>query len=95
MNRQSNLYYIDFIVCIFLSLQQSFTSNWPKTLWMAVDQKGVHLLEFRTRNVLNSFEYDSILDYTPSLNHMLLITGTDKKQSKIIVNTNQVSPSLD
>lgn len=57
---------------------------------MAVDQRGVHLLEFRTRNVLNSFEYDSILDYTPSLNHMLLITGTDKKQSKIIVNTNQV-----
>jgi len=54
-----------------------------------VDQRGVHLLEFRTRNVLNSFEYDSILDYTPSLNHMLLITGTDKKQSKIIVNTNQ------
>ena len=59
---------------------------------MAVDQKGVHLLEFRTRNVLNSFEYDSILDYTPSLNHMLLIAGTDKKQSKIIVNTNQVNP---
>ena len=58
---------------------------------MAVDQRGVHLLEFRTRNVLNSFEYDSILDYTPSLNHMLLITGTDKKQSKIIVNTNQVN----
>ena len=57
---------------------------------MAVDQRGVHLLEFRTRNVLNSFEYDSILDYTPSLNHMLLTTGTDKKQSKIIVNTNQV-----
>ena len=24
-----------------------------------------------------------------SLNHMLMITGTDKKQSKIIVNTNQ------
>ena len=74
----------------FYNFQQSFTSNWPKTLWMAVDQRGVHLLEFRTRNVLNSFEYDSILDYTPSLNHMLLITGTDKKQSKIIVNTNQV-----
>ena len=74
----------------FYNFQQSFTSNWPKTLWMAVDQRGVHLLEFRTRNVLNSFEYDSILDYTPSLNHMLLITGTDKKQRKIIVNTNQV-----
>merc|ERR1712223_1902003 len=68
---------------------QSFTSNWPKTMWFAVDQRGVHLLEFRTRNVLTSYEYDSILDYTPSLNHMLLITGSDKKQSKIIVTTNQ------
>jgi hypothetical protein len=58
---------------------QSFTSNWPKTMWFAVDQRGVHLLEFRSRNVLTSYEYDSILDYTPSLNHMLLITGSDKK----------------
>ena len=74
----------------FLSFQQSFTSNWPKTMWFAVDQRGVHLLEFRTKNVLTSYEYDSILDYTPSLNHMLLITGSDKKQSKIIVTTNQV-----
>ena len=60
-------------------------------MWFAVDQRGVHLLEFRTRNVLTSYEYDSILDYTPSLNHMLLITGSDKKQSKIIVTTNQVN----
>ena len=75
----------------YILFQQSFTSNWPKTMWFAVDQRGVHLLEFRTRNVLTSYEYDSILDYTPSLNHMLLITGSDKKQSKIIVTTNQVN----
>ncbi len=50
----------------------------------------MHLLENRTRNVLTSFDYDAVLDYTPSLNHMLLITGSDRKQSKIIVNTNQV-----
>ena len=93
---QSKILFVNPIIFVkriynyFYNFQQSFTSNWPKTLWMAVDQRGVHLLEFRTRNVLNSFEYDSILDYTPSLNHMLLITGTDKKQSKIIVNTNQV-----
>ena len=77
-----------------LLFQQSFTSNWPKTLWLAIDQRGVHLIEFRTRNVLTSFEYEGILDYTPSLNHMLLITGSDKKQSKIIVNTNQVQNEL-
>ena len=55
-----------------------------------MDQRGVHLLEARTRNVLTTYEYESLMDYTPSLNHMLIITGTDKKQSKIIVNTNQV-----
>ena len=71
-------------------LQQTFTSNWPKNLWLAVDQRGVHLLEARTRNVLTTYEYEGLIDYTPSLNHMLIITGTDKKQSKIIVNTNQV-----
>ena len=61
---------------------------------MAVDQRGVHLLEAKTRNVLTTYEYESIMDYTPSLNHMLVITGTDKKQSKIIVNTNQVGDLL-
>ena len=71
-------------------MQQTFTSNWPKNLWLAVDQRGVHLLEARTRNVLTTYEYEGLIDYTPSLNHMLIITGTDKKQSKIIVNTNQV-----
>ena len=54
-----------------------------------MDQRGVHLLEARTRNVLTTYEYEFILDYTPSISHMLLITGNDKKQSKIIVNTNQ------
>ena len=56
-----------------------------------MDQRGVHLLEARSRNVLTTYEYESLVDFTPSLNHMLIITGTDKKQSKIIVNTNQVS----
>ena len=55
-----------------------------------MDQRGVHLLEARTRNVLTTYEYEGLIDYTPSINHMLIITGTDKKQSKIIVNTNQV-----
>ena len=36
---------------------------------------------FSTKKIVNFF--------SSSLNHMLMITGTDKKQSKIIVNTNQ------
>ena len=39
---------------------------------------------------MTTYEYEGLIDFTPSINHMLIITGTDKKQSKIIVNTNQV-----
>jgi hypothetical protein len=45
---------------------------------------------FLCRNVLTTYEYESIIDHTPSISHMLLITGTDKKQSKVILSTNQV-----
>lgn len=72
-------------------VMQSFTSNWPRVLWLAVDQKGVHLLEHRSRNTLCTYDYPSILSYSPNMNCLMIITGTDKKQSKVIITTAQVS----
>ncbi|XP_015788511.1 myosin-VIIa-like isoform X2 [Tetranychus urticae] len=57
---------------------QTYTSSWPRSLWLAIDQTGMHLLELKTRNVLASCDYLHMVDYTPS-NNSLMIVAMGKK----------------
>ncbi|XP_070135600.1 unconventional myosin-VIIa isoform X2 [Drosophila bipectinata] len=70
-------------------VMQSFTSNWPRMLWLAIDQKGIHLLEHRSRNILCTHDFESIISFSPNLNSLMIFTGTEKKQSKVILSTSQ------
>lgn len=80
--------------------QQSFTSNWPRNLWLALDNTGLHLLPQRTRHTLCTFEYSNIKSYSPSPTCFMLVTrganssisGSGMMQgnsNKIVLSTNQ------
>ncbi|XP_074603106.1 unconventional myosin 81F isoform X3 [Brevipalpus obovatus] len=52
---------------------QTYTSSWPRNVWLAIDQTGMHILELKTRNVLTSCDYRTMVDYTPSTNSLMIV----------------------
>ncbi|ODM96275.1 Unconventional myosin-X [Orchesella cincta] len=77
--------------CIVFDVTQSFTSNWPRNLWLALDNTGLHLLPQRTRHTLCTFEYSVIKSYSPSPTCFMIVTRTSETVhgNKIVLTTNQ------
>lgn len=42
---------------------QSYTTTLPKNLWLAVNERGIHILPRREKEPLVTYEYRSIVNY--------------------------------
>ncbi|KAL4238111.1 hypothetical protein ACF0H5_002823 [Mactra antiquata] len=72
-------------------ISQSYTSSLPKSLLMAVEQKGVHLLEAKTFGVIQSYQYTDVLHTSPALNSIMMIVGDVAKGNKYMFHTTQAA----
>ncbi|KAL0868999.1 hypothetical protein ABMA27_007320 [Loxostege sticticalis] len=70
-------------------VMQSFTSNWPRALWLAVDARGLTLLRRGSRAGLVSHDHDQLLAVSPAPRALLLVTRADRKHAKLVLSTDQ------
>ncbi|CAK1583814.1 unnamed protein product [Parnassius mnemosyne] len=68
---------------------QSFTSNWPRALWLAVDARGLTLLRRGARAALVSHDLAQLLAVSPAPRALLLVTRADRKHAKLVLSTDQ------
>lgn len=70
-------------------VMQSFTSNWPRALWLAVDARGLTLLRRSSRVALVSHDHEQLLAVSPAPRALLLVTRADRKHAKLVLSTDQ------
>ncbi|GBP24386.1 Myosin-I heavy chain [Eumeta japonica] len=72
-------------------VMQSFTSNWPRALWLAVDARGLTLLRRGSRAALVSHDHSQLLAVSPAPRALLLVTRTttEAKHAKLVLSTDQ------
>jgi hypothetical protein len=74
-----------------LTPQQSYTTALPKNLWLAVNEEGIHIMRRRTKEPLISYGYRSIVNYSPSLRNLMIVTESLTRGTKFVFNTSQAS----
>lgn len=70
---------------------QSYTTALPKSLWLAINEEGVHIMRRRTKKPLITYPYRSIVNYSPSLRNLMIVTESLTRGTKYVFTTNQAS----
>jgi myosin-7 len=70
---------------------QSYTSSLPKNLWLAVNEHGIHILKRKEKVPLVTYNYRNIVNYSPSLRNLMIVTESLTRGTKFVFNTSQAS----
>ena len=74
-------------------VRQSYTTTLPTNLWLAVSEHGIHILKRRTKEPLISYTHRNIVNYSPSLRNLMIVTESTSltKGIKFVFSTSQAS----
>jgi myosin-7 len=95
--KDCNLRYLKFIQAwplygaTIFEVMQSYTTSLPKNLWLAVNEDGVHIMRRRAKEPLISYGYKNIVNYSPSLRNLMIVTESLTRGTKFVFNTSQAS----
>ncbi|XP_065184924.1 unconventional myosin heavy chain 6-like [Sycon ciliatum] len=70
---------------------QSYTATLPKNLWLAVNEQGIHIMKRRDKEPLVTYDYRNIVNYSPSLKNLMIVTESLTRGTKFVFNTSQAS----
>eukprot|EP00036_Acanthoecidae_sp_10tr_P012400 CAMPEP_0206295594 /NCGR_PEP_ID=MMETSP0106_2-20121207/5245_1 /ASSEMBLY_ACC=CAM_ASM_000206 /TAXON_ID=81532 /ORGANISM="Acanthoeca-like sp., Strain 10tr" /LENGTH=2074 /DNA_ID=CAMNT_0053726249 /DNA_START=150 /DNA_END=6370 /DNA_ORIENTATION=- len=68
-------------------VQQSYSGALPKQLWLAVDEEGIHIMKRRSKVPMITYPYKDIVNYSPSLKNLMIVTESMVKGTKFIFTT--------
>lgn len=71
------------------SVSQNYTSSLPKSLLLAIHQKGITLMEVNTFRTLASYQFTEVVHSSPAITSIMIVVGHVAKGMKYMFTTNQ------
>ncbi|XP_056022495.1 myosin-I heavy chain-like isoform X9 [Ostrea edulis] len=71
------------------NVSQNYTSSLPKSLLLAIHQKGITLMEVRTFRTLASYQFTDVVHSSPAITSIMIVVGHVAKGTKYMFTTNQ------
>ncbi|KAL6628638.1 P-loop containing nucleoside triphosphate hydrolase protein [Neocallimastix sp. 'constans'] len=68
-------------------ITQNFTDELPIRCWLAINDKGIHLLSCNSRVPIVSHDFESITSCSPSQNSIMIVIDSVEKSKKYVLNT--------